>query len=76
MKRHRSRSQSQAQDDYVPGVVSGGRSKLDRTTRSVIYTGDEKVPASYDEKRLVRDRKNPSSLEGVTRYKMVSKRIW
>ena len=78
MKRHRSRSQSQsqAQDDYVPGVVSGGRSKLDRTTRSVIYTGDEKVPASYDEKRLVRDSKNPSSLEGVTRYKMVSKRIW
>lgn len=78
IKRHRSRSrsQSQSQDDYVPGLVSEGRSKLDRTTRSVIYTGDEKVPASYDEKRLVKDRKNPSSLEGVARYKMVSKRIW
>lgn len=59
--------------DYVKGTLSEGRGQMDDITRSIIY---EPIPPSLNERRIARDHKNAHSLEGVTRYKMVSKRIW
>ena len=68
--------------DYVPGEVVDGLGFMDQETREIIYSDDsdrehkEKLPLSIVEKRIKHDNAFPDSLETVTRYKMVSKRIW
>ncbi|CCH58658.1 hypothetical protein TBLA_0A08690 [Henningerozyma blattae CBS 6284] len=89
------------ENNYVPGLVSGGLSEVDDTSRLIIHANDkqqeqeEKQPAkgfreqfksklyanpdtpkSLNEKRKKKDHENPHSLEEVSRFKMVSKRIW
>ncbi|KAK5960611.1 Emp65p PWA37_002038 [Arxiozyma heterogenica] len=68
--------------DYVPGEVVDGFGFMDQRTRETIYCGRDdseskkKIPLSIVEKRIKHDNSLPDSLETVTRYKMVSKRIW
>lgn len=71
---HRDQSTvSVCEKDYVQGTLSEGRGHMDDITRAIIY---EPVPPTLNERRSARDRKNAHTLHGVSRYKMVSKRIW
>ncbi|SCU83617.1 LAME_0C05864g1_1 [Lachancea meyersii CBS 8951] len=67
---------------YVPGPPSSGQGKIDGRTRAAVYSarkGDHdedhsKIPPTLIEKRTQHDSKR--SLKNVSRYRMVSKRIW
>lgn len=71
-------------NDYVPGEIVDGRGAMNPETRKMIYTEDMddskpkdvKIPSSIVEKRQKHDKKSSDSLERVSRYQMVSKRIW
>lgn len=79
-------------DIYVPGALSSGMGKVDDRMRflldsssisscdqeagNLIDTMDPNLPVSPTELRIKKDLKHPHSLEQVTRFKMVSKRIW
>lgn len=55
---------TQEHTDYVPGPVSGGQGAMDVETKSQL------------EEEETRERPPKDSLGGVTRYRMVSKKIW
>ncbi|CUS21215.1 LAQU0S02e08658g1_1 [Lachancea quebecensis] len=69
---------------YVPGTTSSGMGKIDEQLRAQLHATDAQLidakqkrvsaPLSSNEIRAQRDSKR--SLKNVTRYKMVSKRIW
>ncbi|SCU81544.1 LAFA_0C05688g1_1 [Lachancea sp. 'fantastica'] len=67
---------------YVPGLPSSGYGKIDEKTRMQVHTSgcddvsqnQSRLPSSLVEKRVQHDSKR--SLKNVSRYKMVSKRIW
>ncbi|AMD21906.1 HFR051Cp [Eremothecium sinecaudum] len=77
-------------DIYVPGALSSGMGKVDDQLRLKIHSkvfptsgtdSSDKgkkanMPPSLNEIRIKKDAKHPHSLEQVTRFKMVSKRIW
>lgn len=84
-----------AEEEYVPGLLSGGTGNIDRNARYIIHGatrgtsplklgpctpasdhGSSRLPPTLNELRRNKDAKNPRSLERVTRYNMVSKRIW
>ncbi|SCU99837.1 LANO_0F03928g1_1 [Lachancea nothofagi CBS 11611] len=70
------------EDMYVPGLLPTGQGKIDEQARARLYgvdgrDGNDKksmIPSSSNEKRAQHDSKR--NLKSVTRYKMVSKRIW
>lgn len=93
------------EEEYVPGMLSGGTGKIDQKVRSIIYNRTKQsperaetrgtassqprapflresaqdptsLPPTLTDLRRAKDLKNPHSLENVSRYKMVSKRIW
>ncbi|QLQ79579.1 hypothetical protein HG537_0C02260 [Torulaspora globosa] len=76
------------EQEYVPGMLSGGTGKIDQNARSIIHNArprdvprlklqdSDTLPPTLNELRRIKDAKNPRSLESVTRYNMVSKRIW
>ncbi|EJS43958.1 YER140W [Saccharomyces arboricola H-6] len=87
------------ENEYVPGLLSGGMGKVDIATRITLHSDHNKenqieaqptspmrkklkslpvlnTPPSLNDIRRQKDSKSPRSLENVSRYKMVSKRIW
>lgn len=58
-------------DDYLPGKTRGGQGVIELTDdmQKGLYSDDE-------EKKEKRDRKKPVELSAVSRFDMVSKRIW
>lgn len=83
-------SQVNFEEFYVPGMLSSGMGKVDDEMRSKIHSRSSKsqpeegirdskklhLPPSLNELRSKKDSKHPHSLNQVSRYKMVSKRIW
>ncbi|CCF56525.1 hypothetical protein KAFR_0B02270 [Kazachstania africana CBS 2517] len=71
-------------NDFVPGLVSDGRGQMDHQAREIIFsdmsekTVETKAPSSANVGQLQNGGtcKGAGSLESVSRYKMVSKRIW
>lgn len=61
-------------DDYVPGIVSGGLGAIDDSARHKIYEKGETVSPNLNEQRALKDSK--SNLDSVVRYRMSSKKIW
>ncbi|CEP63072.1 Emp65p LALA0_S07e01772g [Lachancea lanzarotensis] len=67
---------------YVPGLPSSGHGKVDERTRIALHmSGNDdtsqshsRLPSNAVDKRVLHDSKR--SLKNVSRYKMVSKRIW
>lgn len=64
------------EDDYVPGLVSGGMGTVDTTSRTLLYDSHESVPSSSTEIRQRKEAKTKGNLDEVSRYRMFSKRIW
>lgn len=64
------------EDDYVPGLVSGGMGAVDNTSRQLLYDSNENVPPSLSEVRQSKELKTNGNLSEVSRYRMFSKKIW
>ncbi|ODV72005.1 Emp65p [Cyberlindnera jadinii NRRL Y-1542] len=68
LKSKSSPSSATDQSDFVPGITSGGHGAMDQKGIDSIWEGKAKSTS--------REPKQKMGLNGVTRYRMVSKRIW
>ncbi|CCH40929.1 Transmembrane anterior posterior transformation protein 1 [Wickerhamomyces ciferrii] len=64
------------EDDYVPGLVSGGMGAIDDESRTLLYDSNETIQPSLNEIRQRKESKTQGNLNEVTRYRMFSKKIW